>query len=142
RGTGKNPTRTGVLATQCVRKAPVPVLLTDDVHRGPYKHVVCAVDFSETSKLAAEQAIRMAKVDGSRLDFIHVYISPKIAEYPDSGLVVSYEPLEDFAPLMRRQLTEFLEPYRANAEGVEFNERVIERFSISHGMIDDIESVG
>ncbi len=67
---GKSP---GILAAQCVRRAPARVLLVRDGQTGPYKSIVACVDFSETSRDALSAAVRMAAQDGAALHILHVY---------------------------------------------------------------------
>lgn len=66
----------GILATQCVRKAPCRVLLVRDTHTGPYRNVIACVDFSDTSSDALDAAIRVASQDNAALHVIHVFQPP------------------------------------------------------------------
>lgn len=66
----------GVLAGQCVRGAPADVLLVEEGKAGAFKTVVACVDFSETSRRALEQAMRIAAEDGSQVIALHVYRAP------------------------------------------------------------------
>ncbi len=66
----------GNLASKCVRKAPLPVLLIRDAHRGKFRKVVAGVDFSDTSFLALKQAAVLAERDGAALEVLHVHCPP------------------------------------------------------------------
>ncbi|MCA9290128.1 MAG: universal stress protein [Phycisphaerales bacterium] len=65
-----------LLATRCVRRARTRVLLVNEDQHGPFRHVVAAVDFSETSSLALAQAIEVARADRAALRVVHVYAGP------------------------------------------------------------------
>jgi len=75
-GTSPPDRDTGTLATASVRKAMTKVLLVRDPHTGPFRSVVACVDFSETAKLALEQAARVAVQDGATLHVLHVFSAP------------------------------------------------------------------
>jgi universal stress protein E len=63
----------GVIASRCVRKAPVDVLLLREQRRGnPFCKVVACVDFSRHSERAVEHAARIAANDGAELHLLHV----------------------------------------------------------------------
>jgi universal stress protein E len=66
----------GILATQCVRKAPCRVLLVRDKHSGTFRNVIACVDFSETSRDALDSAVRIAAQDNATLHVIHVFQPP------------------------------------------------------------------
>ncbi len=63
-------------AAACVQHAGTKVLVVREGQVGPFKSVVACVDFSDTSRLALEQAIRMAALDGASLHILHVYTDP------------------------------------------------------------------
>jgi nucleotide-binding universal stress UspA family protein len=66
----------GSVASGIARAAPCPVLLTCERHRGPFRSVIAAVDFSPASRVAIEHAARFAAQDGARLTLLHVYRDP------------------------------------------------------------------
>ena len=51
----------GNIASKCVRKAPLPVLLVRDTHHGAFRKVVAGVDFSDTSFTALREAALIAE---------------------------------------------------------------------------------
>lgn len=63
-------------AAACVQYAESKVLVVRESQSGPFRSVVACVDFSETSRRALEQAIRIAAQDGSVLHILHVYTDP------------------------------------------------------------------
>lgn len=66
----------GTVATACVRNSMTDVLLVRDTQAGPFKTVVAAVDFSETSARAMARAAAIAARDGAELHVLHVLAAP------------------------------------------------------------------
>lgn len=64
--------RVGAVASKCVRKAPLPVMLVRQSHRKPFRRIVACIDFSDTSKLAAAHALQVARQEGAVLELVHV----------------------------------------------------------------------
>jgi nucleotide-binding universal stress UspA family protein len=69
----------GTLATKCVRKIPTKVMLVHGFTPGPFQRVVACVDFSDTSRLVVEQALRIADQDRARVDVLHACQPPPAA---------------------------------------------------------------
>ena len=72
-GSDSNQNRTGIIATKCVRKMPLTVYLVRNTHEDPYKDIVVATDFSETSEKAAMAAAEIAFENNSTLHLAHAY---------------------------------------------------------------------
>ncbi|MBL8745895.1 MAG: universal stress protein [Phycisphaerae bacterium] len=70
----------GTVASACVRRSRTDVLLERSTieRRGsdPFKVIVAAVDFSQTSLRAIERAARLASHDGAELHIVHVSQKP------------------------------------------------------------------
>lgn len=66
----------GTVATACVRKSVADVLLVRDTQPGPFRTVVAAVDFSETSATVLARAALFAAQDGAELHVLHVFAAP------------------------------------------------------------------
>ncbi len=67
---------TGALASACVRRAASKVLLVREDQPQAFKNVVVCVDFSDNSRLALSQGIRVALQDEAFLHLIHVFEMP------------------------------------------------------------------
>ncbi|CAN5457929.1 universal stress protein [soil metagenome] len=67
---------TGTIATKCVRRAPVPVLLVREGQTAPFEKVVACIDFSPTSAKALLFASDIARLQGASLSLIHAYYPP------------------------------------------------------------------
>ena len=63
----------GALASRCIRKAPVEVLLVRNYQDHPFEDIVACVDYSENSNRAVHRAAALATQDKARLKLIHVY---------------------------------------------------------------------
>jgi len=66
----------GTVATACVRNSTADVLLVRDTQTGPFKTVVAAVDFSETSAKALRRAALFAAQDSAELHVLHDFAAP------------------------------------------------------------------
>jgi len=75
--------RVGTLASRCVRKAPVEVLLVRKNQNSPFTAIACCIDFSDNSLRAAHRAAEIAKQDGATLRLVHIYRPPI---YPDTEI--------------------------------------------------------
>jgi len=106
---GISPDRgTGTLATACVRKAMTKVLLVRDAHTSPFRCVIACVDFSETSRVALQQAARVALQDGAALIALHVFRAPWNRYHYRAPTPQVTPDLEfQFRNLLQRQLEEF-----------------------------------
>lgn len=66
----------GSVAAACVQRAACKVLVVREQQVGSFRSVVACVDFAEASRVALEQAIRIAAQDGSLLHIVHVFSDP------------------------------------------------------------------
>ena len=101
----------GTIAAACVRRAETKVLLVREEQSGPFKDVAAFVDFSETSREALPQAVRVAAQDGAVLHVVHIYDDPWHG-VPRTGVITANMP--DFDAKLRQsveqRLKEFCEP--------------------------------
>lgn len=101
RGWDHNPGTVGTVATRCVRRAPLPVLLVRRQHHGGFRRIVACTDFSPTATLALDRAVLLAKSEGATLDVVHV-------DYP-----VWLQPVHVQYDLQRIPGPDYQEQYRA-----------------------------
>jgi len=66
----------GPTAAARVQRAETKVLLVREGHAGPFKTVVACIDFTDTSRLALEHAVRVAAADDAMLHILNVYDDP------------------------------------------------------------------
>jgi nucleotide-binding universal stress UspA family protein len=72
-GSSMIPMGAGTLATKCLRKVPAKVMLVHERQAGPFRRIVACVDFSEQSREAVTQALRVAEQDHADVHFLHVF---------------------------------------------------------------------
>jgi universal stress protein E len=72
-GSSMIPMGAGTLATKCLRKVPAKVMLVHERQTGPFRRIVACVDFSEQSREAVTQALRVAEQDSAEVHFLHVF---------------------------------------------------------------------
>lgn len=89
----------GPTASACMQRARTPVLLVREDHAGPFRSVVACLDFTETSKLALQHAIRVAAQDGAALHVLHVYDDPWYGLGPPAGVKAN---MPDFKAQLNR----------------------------------------
>ncbi len=122
----------GILAAQCVRKAPCRVLLVRDKQSGPFRNVVACIDFSETSREALDAAVRVAAQDNSVLHIIHVYQPPwKRLRFKAFEFGGDPEFATRYKEALLSRLTEFCTPARADVAWAKPRFELVE--SSSHG---------
>ena len=95
-----------------------------------YKNIVVAVDGSETSNLALEESINLARDQRAKLCVIHV-IDTAIAQSTDTGLV--WFDADKFLASVRKEGQELLNKMEtiAKASGVEVDGTIIENKDFS-----------
>lgn len=81
----------GTIAAACVRRAETRVLLVREEQSGPFTNVAAFVDFSETSRDALAQAVRIAAQDGAALHIVHIYVDPWQG-VPRAGVITANMP--------------------------------------------------
>lgn len=103
----------GTMATACVRHAMSDVLIVRESQAGPFRKIVAAVDFSETSMRALERAIRLASQDMAALDVLHVDQTPW-AELRAASMMPILGPAdkERYVKGLEERLRAFCEPVK------------------------------
>jgi universal stress protein E len=117
----------GTLASACVRKAQSPVLLAQQNQFGPFRRIVACVDFSDTSRIALERAIRTAAQDSAALDVLHVYYGPwNRPNYWEPAWPVKTEIKTQYANSIEDKLREFATPFRHELEYLKAEYHVVD----------------
>jgi nucleotide-binding universal stress UspA family protein len=107
-GTRQAKVGLGTVATACVRKSPADVLLVRDTHAGPFRRIVAAVDFSDTSLRAVGVAARLAAREGAHLHIMHVFQAPwHRLHYRSPTLEADPSFQTEYQHVLRRRLIEF-----------------------------------
>lgn len=139
RGESTVQNEAGLLALKCLRKAPTKVMLVHEQHAGPFRDVVCCVDFSETSREAVEQARHVGQQDGSWIHFIHVHSSSW------QGLQFHWEenqPLAERTNQYRALLLERLKQFVGDVSGLNAWFEIIESEVVAHGISEYAHRAG
>lgn len=143
RGTSEDPHRLGAVASKCLRKAAAPLLIVDGQREEPFGKVVCAVDYSETSRRAIEHAIKIANLDQAELEFLHVYIPPSSFQSPESGIMLmGFEGIADYPAVAQNNLKQFIEPYLSRITSKNVSYSVEDHMSVGRGIINHLKEKG
>lgn len=140
-GTSGNPGGVGTFATKCVRQAHTRVLLIHESHSDDFHRIVACVDFSETSKRALAQAMRLARSNKCELTALHVYYGPWHKLHYRS-------PTPEATPAFQRQylnrlqnlLHEFIAPLAKEFAGVQCRAELYEHQSYGRGIVSYAQS--
>lgn len=131
RGRSSPEGNAGTLALKCLRKTTTKVFLAHEGHSGPFRNVVACVDFSEGSREAVEQALRVARQDRCRVHFIHVFTNPwHELEFHSDSPETAPEPGRDHSAGLLKRLHDFV----GTIEGVETTFTIVEAGGVSHGI--------
>jgi nucleotide-binding universal stress UspA family protein len=126
---GLSPASRGVGSTAagCIRKAHARVLLVEDAHATPFTAIVACVDFSETSRFALKQAVRVAMQDKARLLVLHVFDAPwHHLHYRSPSDESSPDFQKQFTDSLDQQLRMFCEPLADDMKGLAVSYHVID----------------
>ena len=136
--------RTGVLATNCVRRAPVDVLLVRGFQDKNFKKILVCVDFSETAKRAVEQGIMIALQDRAAVEFLFVFQPVNEMTGDLAAFVQIMPPLNnaDYRKTAEKDLEAFLQPFLEGVGGLEVRTTVIENSRVSDAIIDRANDSG
>ncbi|HUF61652.1 MAG TPA: universal stress protein [Verrucomicrobiales bacterium] len=142
-GSGSERDRTGTLATRCVRKAPLPVLLVRENQDFPFRRITACVDFSETSREALLAAVLFARKENAALDILHVR-RPPVPGFGDSAVpsgfsvfdipLPPYQDASEYVAHQEQLFSEFLKPVEHALEGVAWNRHSLEDLNPAQAM--------
>lgn len=123
----------GNLALKCLRKTQTKVMLVHEQHAGPFRNVVACVDFSETARVAVEQARHVGEQDQSQVHFIHVFSGPwrHLPLRLDTP-----QTLADFEIQYRTVLENRLRDFVGDTTGLNATFEVIEAERVAHGIAE------
>lgn len=130
-GSSMIPMGAGTLATKCLRKVPAKVMLVHERHTGPFRNIVAGVDFSEQSREAVTQALRVAAQDNAVVHFLHVFTGSwgRYALVPDA-----WEVDEAKAAQYRHALEQRLREFVGDTAGRQARFTVVEASNDGHGI--------
>lgn len=136
--------QTGVLASNCVRRAPVEVMLVRGFQDQRFEKILVCVDFSDTAKRAIEQGISIARQDRAAVEFLFVFqpISEMTGDL--AAFVQIMPPVNnlDYRKTVEKDLEAFLKPYLEDSDDLEFRATVIESSRVSDAIIEHANGSG
>jgi nucleotide-binding universal stress UspA family protein len=100
--TGLERFKLGSVAERVSERSARPVVVvpaldgeTSDLAKGPFRNVLCPIDFTSASAMALEQALPIAERSGGRLTLLHVLegLAPKGSPYGSHVVVPEYRHL-------------------------------------------------
>ena len=127
------PYGAGTLATKCLRKAPGKVMLVKPTHARPFRRIVACVDFSDTSREAVVQTLRVAGQDRAETHFLHVFQPPWDFSAPFSD---QFPAMADFEKNHRLVLENNLRQFVSAAPGTSSVYAVCEAKTHGHGIAE------
>ncbi|MCF6313949.1 MAG: universal stress protein [Verrucomicrobiales bacterium] len=129
--------RTGVLASNCVRRAPVDVLLVRGFQDRPFKQLLVCVDFSETAKRAIERGLAIARQDRAAVEFLFVFQPINEMTGDLAAFVQIMPPVNnvDYRQTAEKDLEIFMKPFLVGNEDVDTRITVLESSRVADAII-------
>ena len=133
----------GALASRCIRKAPVEVLLVRNYQDHPFEDIVACVDFSENSNRAVHRAAALAAQDKSRLKLIHVFRPPAYSETEMGWLGPAFPvaPPDDLMESLKQRLDGFASRIAEEYKLENITSEVITSHSIHRGIWEALKEI-
>ncbi|MFM7181344.1 MAG: universal stress protein [Verrucomicrobiales bacterium] len=130
----------GAVASKCIRKTPVDVLLVRRAQDGPFQRVVACLEFTETSARALECAIAVATADGAVCEALHVHVPLVLGDialdpFPPSESVQLHDNRDQAA---RAEFEAFVAKYGKSEDGVVVMPNFQTAASPTDGIIDHL----
>ena len=136
----------GTVATACVRRSPVDVLMVRDTRadggQSPFRRIMAAVDFSETSLRAVARAASVAARDQSELHVVHVFRAPwSQLQFRLSRTQFDPSLQRRYREALEMRLAEFCRP-ALEAEGVKATPQVMDYAGHRSGIVECAGQMG
>jgi len=133
----------GALASRCIRKAPVEVLLVRNYQDHPFEDIVACVDFSENSNRAVHRAAALAVQDKARLKLIHVFRPPAYAETEMGWLGPAFPvlPEDDVKTSLKERLESFAKRLSEEYQLDSVTSEIISSHSIHRGIWEALKTM-
>ena len=146
-GSGSQPGHIGDVASRVLRGIDRDVLLVRERSRSPFRHIVACVDFSENSLVAAAEALRIARQDGARVEFLHVH--EPMSEFLErksffTAIIpeLRVEEPEGSESAVLEELEAFTGPTRKGAGEIETSTVLLNRLDYKEAIIDYLNESG
>lgn len=133
----------GTLAGQLVRRGPSRTLLVRPGQTGPFRLVVVGIDFSEMSRRALEQAMRVAAEDDAQVHAVHVFRPPwKGLMFKPSNVDASPAAQAKHRDALRARLEEFCRPHDPQVQWTSPRFDLVENTSHGAGLVEYAKAAG
>lgn len=133
----------GTLAAKCVRKAPTKVMLVRENCARPFARIAACIDFSDSSSLVIEQAIRCAQQDQAAIDVLHVFAPPwAVLHYMSSTPQASPDFQKQYRDHLTSRLEEFLRPHESETVAPKVEHHLVEAAEVKWGITEFLKSSG
>lgn len=129
--------RTGVLASNCVRRAPLEVLLVRGFQDERFRKLLVCVDFSDTAKHAIEQGLMIARQDRAQVEFLFVFQPINEMTGDLAAFVQIMPPVNnvDYRKTAEKDLEIFMRPFLEDADDVQHRTTVLESSRVADAII-------
>jgi nucleotide-binding universal stress UspA family protein len=133
--------RAGVLASKCVRKAAIDVLLVRRGHDRPFKSIIACVDFSDNSIEAAYKAGELAALEGAALKLVYVFKPPVQFEelYGWAAVSSADDPESSITYDLEQKLDEIRKKVQNKYSDIDISMSVDTDMRVSSGMNEQID---
>ncbi len=129
----------GSVAAACVQRAQTKVLVVREAASEPFKSVVACIDFTEVSKYALEQAIRVAAQDNAALKVLHIYADPWSGWGPPPTVRNTLPDIDNqFRQAMEKKLHAFAKDFSHELSALKPTFHAVKTPSAGGGVIDFI----
>lgn len=139
---GDRDARLGVGSTTsaCVQRANTRVLVIRAPQSRPFQTIVACIDFSETSRVALEQAVRIAAQDGAALRVLHVFEDPWQGASPPAGVRSHMPDFEaKYQAAVEDHLRSFCKPFAHEINALKASFHARKALSHGRGIIEFIQ---
>lgn len=127
----------GSTASACVQRAGTRVLVVREDQVAPFRSVVACVDFTDLSREALDQAIRVAAQDDSALHILHVFEDPwRGLRLPDKVRNNLPDLAERYRGSVERHLRSFCEPQEHETGALRATFHAVQADSHGKGIVD------
>jgi nucleotide-binding universal stress UspA family protein len=133
----------GVLAMKCLRRAGTDVMLVREFIPAAFTRVMCCIDFSDTCRLAVEQAARIARQDKAELILVYAFTPPwEVLQYSASMPEASPTFQQEYRNQLHSRLDQFVSDLSSVTSGVKVESHVTESVESKTGLVDFVRSSG
>ncbi len=133
----------GTVATGCVRHGGADVLLVRDTQPGPFRTVVVAVDFSDTSRRALERAAFVAAREGAELHVLHVVQALRQRlRFTARAAEAAAQQQEQYRGVLAQRLADFAGPVVEQHAGLRARHELFDHSGHRSGIIEYAEKAG